>query len=162
MSWWEGLGRIGIPVHKTLDLEAIATGTFTPLFNIVGGRVKLVHLVGRVDEVPAVSAGTILLRLRLDPVIGAVTDMCADSADVVALAQYSLITITGAVAVAMAITAGATGVQVLHSLATNQQDLEAGIIGLLNPTGAGNITAGIVSWTIHYLPLDLSAAVVAA
>jgi hypothetical protein len=159
---WQGRRTLGVPAYKTAALAAL-TATLTPLFNVAGGRVRLVSLYGQVVQVPAAAAGTILLRLRLTPtIVGAVTDMCADSADVVALAQYSLLTITGAVAVAMGITAGATGVQVLHSFATNQQSLEPGVIGLLQTNAGGNVTAGILKWTIHYLPLDPGAVLVPA
>lgn len=149
----------GVPVYKTIVIPA-ATATLTPLFTVAGGRVRLVSLYGQVVVAPAAAAGTILLRLRLTPTNGVgVTDMCADSADVVALAQYSLITITGAVAVAMAITAGATGVQVLHSFVTNEQALEPGVIAMLQTNAGGNVTAGTIKWSIIYVPLDPSATI---
>ena len=161
-SLWLGQRVLGVPVYKTAALAA-GTAVLTPLFTVAGGRVRLTNFYGRVNVAPAVGVGTILLRLRLTPtVVGAVTDMNVNSADVVGLAQYSLLTYDGVVTNALIITAGATGVQALHSFVANQQSLEPGVIGVLQTVGTPPVTAGNISWTLLYAPLDPGATVTAA
>ena len=166
MSWfkqltefWQGQRDPSVAVYKTATLPA-ATGS-VDLFTVTG-RVRLVDLVGAIVTPPDGTAATILARLRHTPATG-VTDMCADIVDIKGWAATRLLLITGAVAVAM-FDGGVTGIQILFSFATNQQELEPGVISLLMTEGAGpaaDIT-GAIRWTIRYVPMDTDAAIVAA
>ena len=167
MSWfkqiselWQGQRNPSIAVYKTATLPA-ATGSVN-LFTVAGGRVRLVDLVGSIVTPPGGTAATILARLRHTPATG-VTNMCADIVDIKAWVATRLLTITGAVAVAMA-DGGVTGIQVLQSFATNQQQLEPGIISLLMTEGAGGVgdIVGAIKWTIRYIPMEDGAVVTAA
>lgn len=158
---WQGKRLLGVTVQKTGTLPAATAGS-TNLFTVAGGRVKLVELVGSIVIPPGGTAATILLRLRHTPVTG-VVNICADIADIKGWVATRLLTITGAVAVAMA-DGGVTGIQVLQSFATNQQSLEPGVISMIMTEGAGAAgdIVGAIQWTIKYLPLDPGATIVPA
>jgi energy-converting hydrogenase Eha subunit B len=167
MSWlkkitelWQGQRTPSILVENTATLPA-ATGSVN-LFTVTGGRVRLTDLVGSIVTSPDGTAATILARLRHTPATG-VTNMCTDIADIKGWLANRLLTITGAVANAMA-DGGVTGIQVLQSFTTNQQTLEPGIISLLMTEGAGGIgdIVGAIKWTIRYIPMDPGATVAPA
>lgn len=160
--WQCIVSSFGVVVYRTATLPA-ATGSAN-LFTVAGGRVRLTNLTGSIVGVPAGTAATILLRLRHTPTSGiGVTNICADIVDIKGFLANVILTITGAVAVAMA-SAGGTGVQALHSFATNQQSLEPGVISMLMTEGAGpagDIT-GSIRWMVQYVPLDPGATIVPA
>ena len=166
MSWfkqltefWQGQRDPSVAVYKPATLPA-ATGS-VDLFTVTG-RVRLVDLVGSIVTPPAGTAATILARLRHTPATG-VTDLCADIADIKGWVATRLLLIDGVVGNAM-FDGGVTGIQILFSFATNQQELEPGIISLLMTEGAGAAAdiVGAIKWTIRYVPMDTDASIVAA
>ena len=163
MSWftqikefWQGQRDPSVAVYKTATLPA-ATGS-VDLFTITG-RVRLVDLVGSIVTPPAGTAGTILARLRHTPATG-VTDMCADIVDIKGWVATRLLLIDGVVGNAM-FDGGVTGIQILFSFATNQQELEPGVISLLMTEGAGPAAdiVGAIKWTIRYVPMEADATI---
>ncbi|GAJ07070.1 unnamed protein product [marine sediment metagenome] len=161
MSWfkqltefWQAQRTPGVAVYNTVTLPG-NTGSVN-LFTVTG-RVRLTDLVGSIVTPPGGTAATILARLQHTPATG-VTDMCADILDIKAWVATRLLTITGAVAVAMA-DGGVTGVQVLLSFATNQQALEPGVISLLVTEGAPGTITGAIKWTLRYIPMEAGATI---
>jgi len=149
---------LGARVDKAAVTLPAAGGT-VDLFTIAGGRVMLRSLVGQVTVQPG-ATGAVNTKLTHTPTTGAAvaTDMCAVKPDIV----DTIYTITGGVGAAMADDAGA-GVAVPSFDTTNKQILQPGTIKI-DVVDVGGIAdvVGAIKWTLHYIPIDAGATVVAA
>ncbi len=147
---------LGERVEKTAAYNP--AGTSVNLFTVAGGRVMLRALVGQVTVIVAKNAAANAnTRLRHTPSTGAAaaTNMCADL-DCDTDNVDTVYSITGAAGVPMVDDARA-GV-IVPSFVTNQQILQPGIISKFYTT----LTTGTIRWTLHYIPIDAGATVVAA
>jgi len=150
---------VGIAVQKVGVLPG-ATGT-DDLFTVVG-NVQLVSVLGEVTSVAAIggTSATVTISLQLDPTGAlAATNMCT-GLDIKGDTTHQLYTITGDPTNAMVVSI--TGVAVA-SFVTNTQITLPGVI-LLNMANAGveADTAGEITWTVVYYPLDFGAYIEAA
>ena len=128
---------------------ALPASTTAPFFNINGGRVKILQILGEITTVIQAQACT--LKIQANPTAaGASVDLCA-TLDVNAAAAQTLLGITGTVANAM-VTAVALAAQVTPLI------VPVGTLDLV--TSATN--TGSVKWTMHYVPVDVGATVTAA
>jgi len=130
------------------------------LFTVAGGRVMLRSIVGQVTVIVAVVT-TMTVKLTHTPTTGAAvaTDMCTGldtKADIV----DTIYTIPGGVGAPMVDDAGA-GVAVPSFDTTNKQILQPGVIKM-NTVNVGGTGSGAIKWTLHYIPIDDGATVVAA
>jgi len=152
---------LGARVDKAAVTLPAAGGT-VDLFTIAGGRVMLRSLVGQVTVQPG-ATGAVNAKLTHTPTTGAAaaTDMCA-VLDVKPDIVDTIYTITGGVGAAMADDAGEV-VAVPSFDTTNKQILQPGTIKI-DVTDVGGIgdVVGAIKWTLHYIPIDDGATVVAA
>ena len=111
------------------------------IFNVKGGRVLLVNVLG--DVTTAMHGTPNATKLTHDATNGTVVDLC-DTLDLNACAQYSLLSITGAVA-------------------DNMTKAESAIRGMSIPVilNVGQVkivraadVAGSVAWSVWYVPLE--------
>ena len=159
----EQIGTLFGAAIQKVGVLPVANGGTDDLFTVATGKVQLVSLLGEVTSADITgTAGTILIRLRLDPT-GAlgVTPIC-DQIDVKGDTIGQMYTITGGVGVAMVVTA--TAGLAVPSFGTNEQVLLPGVIILdLEETAVitGDVV-GEVTWTVVYYPLDLGAYIEAA
>jgi len=147
---------LGERVEKTAEYNP--AGTDVDLFTVAGGRVMLRSLVGQVTVIVAKNAAAdAKTRLQHTPTTGAraATDMCGDL-DCDTHNIDTVYTITGGTGVAMADDSRA-GV-IVTSFVTNKQILQPGTISKHYTT----LVTGTIKWTLHYIPIDAGATVVAA
>lgn len=120
------------------------------LFTVVGGKVRLLHIVGEVTTVIETQAND--TKLVCNPTVGADVDLCA-VLDITADAVGTMYHVTGILANAMvATTSGAFAAQ------AGEVIVAPGTIDL--DCAASN--TGQAKWTLQYIPLDDGATVVAA
>ena len=121
----------------------------TDLFDISGGRVLVLQILGEIDTVMGAVATNI--RLRHTPTGGAAGNLCADraTANDAAGAQYG---ITGTVATALQYS-----VDAILAQATPQILLPGAISWITNANNTGACT-----WSILYVPIDDGAEITAA
>jgi len=132
--------------RATADLPATAA---EDLF-IVTGKILVTDIIGEVTTIIQTQACN--TKLIANPTVGADVDMCANL-DLSAAAVGSTLNITGTLANAMVKTAGGAGVAQAARLIVHEGAIQ------LN-TGATN--TGKIKWTLHYIPIDKDATVVAA
>lgn len=144
---WTGL-RFGVPVNRAA--AALPQTTAAALFNVRGGRVAILGLIGKVTT--AIQAQANAVKLIANPDVGTSVDMCTTldiNGDELAC-QYG---ITGVPADALVgANAGAA------PLCLRPIVVEAGTIDL--SCAASN--TGAIAWQLRYLPLDPGAYVEAA
>lgn len=156
----------GPTLGERVDKAAVtlpAAGGTVNLFTVAGGRVMLRSLVGQVATVIPTATGAVNTKVTHTPTTGAAvaTDICA-VLDVKGDIVDTIYTITGGVGTAMVDDAGA-GVAVPSFDTTNKQILQPGTI-MVDVTDVGGISdvVGDIKWTLHYIPIDAGATVVAA
>jgi hypothetical protein len=139
----------------------LTTGAATvSLFTIAGGSILMLALVGQPGPLgTGAGGGATTLALVLRTATNAtIVPMAAASASIASLEAEGLITFTGAVAGAGLVQRGAArGVGI--NMATNLQVLVPGTIRVTLAVAAG---AGILNWTLLYVPQHDSVTVVAA
>ena len=150
-----GIYNGGDALRKAVVGELVSKGTATlpqttagNLFSVVGGRVRILQIMGEVTTVIQTQANA--TKLSHDPDVGAAVDICT-GLDISADAVGTNYGITGAVASAML---GAS-----HAYLVGQAApliLPAGVITI---TCAASNT-GSVKWDVLYVPIDEGARVV--
>ena len=139
---WAGL-RFGVPVDRAA--AALPQTVAAAIFNIIGGRVAILSIIGEVTTVIQTQANaTKLVHNPTDA--GASQDLCA-TVDITADAVGTMYSITGTPATALQ--------DALNFLSPNKTlpsplILKAGTIEL---NCAGSNT-GAVKWQVRYLPID--------
>ena len=150
-TYIEGKALRQLHMGRKVD-SAIATVPQTAeatLFNVAGGRVKVLQIIGTITTVMGAVATN--LRLRHTPTGGVAGNLCADraSANDALGAMYG---ITGTVATALQYSTDAILAQ------ATPQILRTGTISWI--TNANN--TGAVTWSILYVPIDDGASITAA
>jgi len=137
----------GIKVERaaaTLPQTAAA-----PIFNVLGGRVAMIGIVG---EVTVILGAVGNMSLEANPTVGTLAGLCA----VVAAGGFeagTLLSIDGTIATAMlGVSAGGTAIQSKPVVLP---------VGTLDLRLAASST-GEVRWTIFYVPIDDGAYITAA
>lgn len=124
------------------------------LFNVKGGRILLLGLVGQITDVMDATATT--LKITANPDTGSDTDLCIASASIATEEVGTMFTLPAAVGSALTIssTMGAAPLTAppVFVVAPGTLDLVAGV-------GAN---AGKAKWDLFYVPLDKGAYVEAA
>jgi hypothetical protein len=146
------------PVYTEAGIEVVRAAAALPqtaqaaLFNVTGGRIKLIDIYGEVTvQIGAVANGT---QLVSNPTVGADVDLCTDT-DINGDAVGTIYGITGTFASAMV--KSASGTVVYQATPTV---IPVGAIEL--DCAASDGGGGRVKWTLHYLPLEDGAMVTAA
>lgn len=129
-------------------------GVAVAQFTVAGGRVLVTSIVGEVT----VQLGAVANNMKLisNPTVGSDVDLCAVlevNGDVVG----SMYTITGVLATALKVNTEAV-VPAADTLPNPGLIIPAGTIDL----SCSASTTGETKWTIHYIPLDAGATIVAA
>ena len=128
---------------------ALPAATAGALFTVTG-KILVVDIIGEVTTVIETQANDV--KLIANPTVGADVDMCA-AVELSAAAAGSTLGITGTLANAMVITAGGAG-----QAQAARQIVHEGTIDL--DCVAEN--TGSVKWTLHWIPIEQDADVVAA
>jgi hypothetical protein len=144
---WSAL-RFGIPVSRAA--AALPQTAASALFNVRGGRVAILGIVGEVTT--AIQAQANAMKLIANPDVGTSVDMCT-TLDVNADELGCLYGITGVPGDALVGANAGAGPLCARPLVVN-----AGTIDL---SCAASNTGGI-KWQIRYLPLDPGAFIEAA
>jgi hypothetical protein len=131
-------------VKVEYDLNPIANGA-QDLFNVVGGRVLLLDLMGLVTEVIQTAATTIAINFDAD--FGGDAAMSVASADITADAVGTMYCMPAAAGGALTVPAGGAYLRLFPALGWV---LSAGAISL---TASAARTGGIL-WTAFYIPID--------
>lgn len=150
ISGTERTGPLGVGVQVERVTANLPQTAAHALFTISGGRIAVVQLIGQVTTVVQTQANA--TKLIGNPTTGADLDICA-TLDITADAVGTLYGITGLFSDAL-IGAGPGAL----SGQTRPVILNVGTLDL--SCAASN--TGQVRWTLYFVPLDLSAAVVAA
>jgi len=138
---------LGVKVDRasaTLPQTAAA-----PIFNVVGGRVAMIGIVG---EVTVILGAVGDMSLEANPTVGTLAGLCAVTA-AGAMEAGTLISIDGTIATALlCVSAGGTAMQ------SKPVVLPVGTLDLrLSASSTGE-----VRWSIFYVPIDDGAYVTAA
>ena len=120
------------------------------LFTVVGGKVRVLHIVGEVTtEIQTQPNAT---KLVANPAVGADADLCA-TVEITGDVVGTMYNITGTVANAMiATTSGRFAAQVEEIVVA---------VGTIDLNCAASST-GQAEWVLQYIPLNVGATVVAA
>lgn len=146
---WLGKRLLGQFVERAT--EVINNGN-TTVFTVSGGRVIVTSIVGEITGL--MGGGATNINLRAVPTVGTPQDMSLNAGlNIANYAQGDLLGITGVPTDAMipAVSGGTIPAQTIGVV------VKAGIIRLVS--SAAN--AGLCRWTLHYIPLDAGATVVA-
>ena len=139
---------LGEVVNKTAT--TLPQTTATAQFTVAGGRVLVTSIVG---EVTVIIAGANATKLTATPTIGSAVDMCV-ALDIDADEVGCLYGLTGTPGDTLV----GTDAGLTIGMSNNGIVVNAGTIDL---DCAGNAT-GETKWTLHYVPIDIGATVVAA
>ena len=139
---------LGEVVNKAAT--TLPQGTATAQFTVAGGRVLITSIVG---EVTVIIAGANATKLTATPTTGSAVDMCV-ALDIDADEVGCLYGITGTPGDTLV----GTDAGLTIGMSNNGIVVNAGTIDL---DCAGNAT-GETKWTLHYVPIDIGATVVAA
>ncbi len=136
-------GMLGAVVRRATQTIP-QTGT-TALFNIVGGKVLMTSIVGRVTTA---IGGNATLKLVANPTASTAggTDLCA-AVDMQASTEGDLFSITGLPATNMLVSQKG-------SVQTMDYKGVAMSVGTLDLDAADNSTTGKVRWIVTYVPID--------
>ncbi len=141
ISFFNRGARVDRPAQAT---PALFTTAKVPLFNVLGGRILELAIVGEITTV--LSATATLAKLTGTPTVGNSVDLCANSATLSAAAVGQRLVMTGTLATALTI-ADAGG--------SLWQDLAHIIgVGTIDLTGSVNGVTGAIKFSIWYVPLD--------
>lgn len=147
LAVWAGLA-FGVPVER--PTAALPATTQAALFNVVGGRVAILSIIGEVTTVIQTQANN--TKLVSNPTVGTDVDLCA-VLSITAKEVGALFGITGLFSDAMVgANAGATVIP------RNPVVVAAGTIDL----SCAATNTGAVKWQIRYLPIDEGAYITAA
>lgn len=135
---------------RTVAKKTAATPVTQNLFTVSGGAVRILAIVGHITT--AIAAGANSAKLVYTSTGGAAVDLCA-AADIASMAIRKLLTITGAAADAIALSA-AEGV-VVSAVATTPIIVTPGVLSLNCTAG----TTGVIDWYIEFEPLASGAAI---
>ncbi len=149
-SVFERLEYVGLNANRGVK-KTVGSLTTANLFTITG-FVKVVNIIGYVTTAGQASANN--TKLVMTPTGGTATDLCA-VLDFTAVAQYSILNITGTFANAIVET-GVIGLKALE-----QADAFLTSAGVLSMNCA-NTTSGVIDWHIEYVPMSSDALIVAA
>ena len=147
---WLSRKALGQVVERATQLLPQATTVI--IFTIAGGRVKVTSIIGEVTTVAGIGAVLNLTKLTATPTSGGNADIC-DDLDTQSYVLGRLLGITGIPTDAMVSLGGVNPAQTV------------GVIlkpGSLTLECDGNTVTGDVRWTLHYVPVDAGATVVAA
>lgn len=141
-----------ITERPTAALPQTAAGT---LFNITGGKVRILGIYGEVTTVIQTQANATKLQF-VSTTPGATTDLCG-TLDITAKAVGSVFSITGTLATAMKVTT--------NNMVVPADDLAAP--GLVLGAGAIKLNCaasntGATKWTVLWVPIDSGANLAAA
>jgi len=147
---WLSRKALGQVVERaTALLPQGGVGDTLDIFTIVGGRVKITSIIGQVTA--QVGAVLNMTKLTATPTTGGDADICADL-DTQGYIIGRLLGITGIPIDAMQSLGGVNPAQ------TQGVILKAGTLTL---ECDGTTVTGKVRWTLHYVPVDIGASVVA-
>ena len=139
--------NVGLTVLR--PTAALPASTTAAIFNIVGGRVLVRQLLGRVTTVVQTQATT--YKLQSNPTVaGSSVDLCA-TADLSAAPVGQLLGVVGVFATALQ-----QGLAIVSQ--TTPFIVQAGTIDAVTVA----TSTGSIEWLIVYSPLDLAARVTAA
>lgn len=145
----QGLRKLFLGRKVERATATLPQTTAAPIFNILGGRVAMLGILG---EVTVVLGAVGNMSLEANPTVGTAAGLCA----VVAAGTFeagTLLSITGAVGDAM-LGVSAGGVEMQRSPVV----LPVGTLDLrLSASSTGS-----VKWTLFYVPIDDGASVEAA
>lgn len=145
-------GKKRSPVFPTMRVHRVGkvlpATTQAPIFNVVGGAVRISSLVGRFTVAGSATATT--LKVTANPTVFNDVDLCTAVA-ITSFAVGRLVGLSGALGSALAVAQAFGG-------ASPGYDVAAGTIDLV--TSATN--TGQVEWFIEYVPLDPSARITVA
>ena len=152
LSLRRAVGQIyqGVKVEATTN--PIVTGQ-NAVFNIVGGRVLLLDLMGLVTA--DLQAAALLLHWDFDADFGGDVALCIDSADFTGDLAGTMYLMPAAVGGALTVPAGGAYLRLFPALGWV---LSAGALDL----HANNSRTGGIKWTVWYIPLDDGAYITAA
>lgn len=145
---WLGRRLLGQVVERA---TAVVTAATVPLFTVSGGRILVTSIVGEITIVMQNLACNV--RLQATPTVGSARAIC-QNLNIQAYALGDLLGITGVNTDAMLPPASGGSIEAQ----TMPVVVKAGTIALVGsaaPTGS-------IRWTLHYMPLDSGASVVAA
>ena len=138
------------PIRVERAAANLPQSTAAAIFNVTGGKVKILSIVGEVTTI--IQAGANNMKLISNPTTGADVDLCA-VVDIDTDAVGTMYNITGTLTDAMvATTSGAYKAQ------SNAVDVAAGTIDL----SCSASKTGQIKWALYYLPIDSGAVVTAA
>lgn len=143
----------GARVDKAATLGAtLFTTAKVPIFNVVGGRILLLALVGEVTV--QLGADATLAKFTGTPTVGTAVDLCANSASLANATVGQRLVMTGTLANALTIAeaGGSLWQATAHIIG----------VGTIDITGSVQGTAGSVKFSLWYVPLDDGAYVTAA
>ncbi len=147
---WLSRKALGQVVERATEL--LPQATTVSIFTIAGGRVKITSIIGEVTTVAGIGAVLNMTKLTATPTTGGAADICADL-DTQSFVVGRLLGITGIPTDAMISLGGVNPAQ------TQGVILKAGVLTL---ECDGVTVTGNVKWTLHYVPVDVGATVVAA
>ena len=135
---------LGIRVDRATEAIPVTTDT---LFNVVGGRIALLGMVGEVTSVMD-GTGTTIFPVANPTAAGTSTPLCALSGSMATKARGIRLSLPAAVGTGMLL-AATCGAAVLAQ--HPPWLIEAGTIDI---TVGGGANAGLMSWTVWYFPVD--------
>ncbi len=139
---------LGVRVNR--DTAALPATTAEALFTVAGGRVAITSIIGEVTTIIETQANA--TKLVANPTTGTSANLCG-TLDITADEAGSLYGITGVTATALVGgTAGSLPGQLSRPIVN---------IGTIDLDCAATNT-GAIKWTIHYVPIDSGATIVAA
>lgn len=133
--------RVDRPAQSTALLFTTAA---VPLFNVVGGKILELAIIGEVTT--EISNDATLAKWTGTPTVGTAVDLCANSATLAQAAVGKQLVMTGTLATAMTI-ANAGG-------ALWQATAHVIDVGTIDITGTVQGVTGAIKFSIWYLPLE--------
>jgi hypothetical protein len=129
---------------------ALPASISAPIFNVVGGRVALLGILGEVTVIIQAQANA--TKLVGTPTVGTAVDLCA-TADINALEVGGKLSLAGPLATALQKTLAGANV-----MPTNGVVLSTGTLNL----SCAATNTGSIKWSVWYVPLDDGASITAA
>lgn len=150
-------GLMNSTVRTVVKTDGAVHTTPDPLFDIAGGPIHVLSIIGRVTTDIQAQAATQQLQALVTTPAGTVN--LSTAVETNGDAAGTIYTFLGPTAILTPTTAGASILDVGHAtLAPSQWIVPIGNIQVVG----GDINTGVVEWTMAYLPLSPSAVVTAA
>jgi hypothetical protein len=143
---------VGIKVDRAAALVTAAT---VPIFNVAGGRVLLLGLLGEVVVAIAATATNITITHLTTDATAVVTPLTIAGSDIASLAPGRMITLPAAVGSVPTLSVGSSAA-VFN--AAPKYVLKTGNLQLV---GSAAPATGTIKWSLWYVPLDEGAYVTA-